>query len=44
MPVKPSEKEDEYFARMEYEKKKKIETEKHKKLIAGEKRQEMKKR
>ncbi len=32
MPLKPSEQEEEYFARMEFERKKKIEEEKHKKL------------
>src|SRR4030042_5333006 len=32
MPLKPSEQEDEYFARMEFERKKKVEEEKHKKL------------
>ncbi|OGL40162.1 MAG: hypothetical protein A3C43_09095 [Candidatus Schekmanbacteria bacterium RIFCSPHIGHO2_02_FULL_38_11] len=32
MPVKPSEKEEEYFARMEYERRKTIEDEKVKKL------------
>jgi hypothetical protein len=37
MPVKPSEKEEEYFAKMQFEKKKKIEEEKHKKLAATEK-------
>lgn len=34
---KPSEKEEEYFARLEYEKKKKIEHEKHLKLADEEK-------
>ena len=38
MPVKPSEKEEEYFAKMQFEKKKKIEEEKHKKLAAEEKK------
>jgi hypothetical protein len=38
MPVTPSEREEEYFAKMEYENKKKIEEEKHKKLAAGEKK------
>jgi len=38
MPLKPSEQEEEYFARMEFEKKKKIEEEKHKKLNAEEKK------
>jgi uncharacterized protein len=37
MSVKPSEKEEEYFAKMQFEKKKKIEEEKHKKLAAEEK-------
>jgi len=37
MPVKPSEKEAEYIARMEFERKKKIEQEKHEKLAAAEK-------
>jgi hypothetical protein len=32
MPVKPSEQEEEYFARKEFARKKKIEEEKHKKL------------
>ena len=36
--MKPSEREQEYMARMEYEKKKKIEEEKHKKLKAEEKK------
>ena len=35
--MKPSEKEEEYFAKMEFEKKKKIEEEKHKKLAEEEK-------
>jgi YgiT-type zinc finger domain-containing protein len=35
--MKPSEKEEEYFAKMEFEKKKKIEEEKHKKLAGKEK-------
>jgi hypothetical protein len=38
MPLKPSEKEDEYITRMEYEKLKKIEKEKHKNLDAEEKK------
>ena len=38
MPLKPSEQEEEYFARMEFERKKKIEEEKHKKLGDEEKR------
>jgi len=38
MPLKPSEQEEEHFARMEYERKKKIEEEKHKTLAAGEKK------
>ncbi|OGP50120.1 MAG: hypothetical protein A2Y79_07355 [Deltaproteobacteria bacterium RBG_13_43_22] len=37
MVLKPSEKEEEYFARMEFERKKKIEKEKHKKLAEKEK-------
>lgn len=37
MPVKPSEKEEEYFARLQFEKQKKVEEEKHKKLKAEEK-------
>jgi uncharacterized protein len=37
MPVKPSESEDEYFARLHYEQKKKIEEEKQKKLAVTEK-------
>lgn len=32
MPLKPSEQEEEYFARKEFERKKKIEEEKYKKL------------
>lgn len=38
MPDKPSEKEEEYFARIEFEKKKKLEQEKHLKLAAEEKK------
>ena len=38
MPEKPSEKEAEYFARMDYEKKKKVEEERHRKLAEGEKK------
>jgi hypothetical protein len=38
MPLKPSEQEEEYFARMEFERKKKIEEEKHKKLGEEEKK------
>jgi hypothetical protein len=38
MPIKPTEKEEEYFARMEFEKLKKIEGEKHKMLKKEEKR------
>ena len=38
MPLKPSEQEEEHFARMEYERKKKIEEEKHKSLAAGERK------
>jgi uncharacterized protein len=37
MPIKPTEKEEEYFARVELEKLKKIEMEKHKTLREGEK-------
>jgi len=37
MPVKPSDKEDEYFAKLEFEQKKKIEDEKHKKMATAEK-------
>jgi len=42
MPVKPSEKEEEYFARMEFEKRKRIEEEKYKKL-KEEERERLKK-
>lgn len=38
MVWKPSEKEEEYFVRMEFEKKKKTEEEKQKKLAEGEKK------
>ena len=38
MPLKPSEQEEEHFARMEYERKKKIEEEKHKNLAEGDKK------
>ncbi len=38
MPVKPSDKEEEYFARQELEKRKQIEEEKHKKLAEEEKK------
>lgn len=38
MPIKPSEQEEEHFARMEYERKKKIEGEKHKNLAEGDKK------
>jgi uncharacterized protein len=38
MSPKPSEKEDEYFARMEFERKKKVEEEKHRKLREEEKK------
>ena len=38
MPEKPSEIEEEYFARMEYERRKKAEEEKHKKLKEEEKK------
>ncbi|HSP88638.1 MAG TPA: zf-TFIIB domain-containing protein [Ignavibacteriaceae bacterium] len=37
MPVKPSDKEEEYFTRQELERKKKIEEEKQKKLAESEK-------
>jgi len=36
--MKPSEKEEEFFARIEFEKKKKIEEEKHKRLAEEEKK------
>ena len=39
MPIKPSEKEEGYFARMEFEKRKKIEEEKQKNLVEEEKQQ-----
>jgi uncharacterized protein len=38
MSKKPSEKEEEYFARMEFERKKKVEEEKHRKLREEEKK------
>jgi hypothetical protein len=38
MALKPSEKEEEYFARMEFERRKKIEGEKHEKLAEDEKK------
>lgn len=38
MEWKPSEKEEEYFARMEFERKKKLEEEKHQKLAEEEKK------
>ena len=38
MVWKPSEKEEEYFARMEFEKKKKLEEEKHRKLAEEDKK------
>jgi hypothetical protein len=38
MVMKPSEKEEEYFARLEFERRKKIENEKHKKLAEKEKK------
>lgn len=38
MPVKPSEKEEEYIARMEFERRKKLEAEKQAKLIEEEKK------
>ena len=37
MAWKPSGKEEEYFARMEFERKKKLEEEKHQKFEVGEK-------
>jgi hypothetical protein len=37
MVVKPSEKEEEYFARLEFERKKKVEEEKYKRLAKEEK-------
>jgi uncharacterized protein len=36
MPVRPSEKEEEYFARLDFEKKKKSEAERHAKTLAEE--------
>ncbi len=41
MPVKPSSKEDEYFSRLDLEKRKKVEEEKHKK-VAEEERNRLK--
>ena len=38
MPVTPSEREEEYLAKMEYENKKQIEDQKQKKLAEGEKK------
>lgn len=38
MPLKPSEQEEEYFAKMEFERKKKVEEEKHGKLSDEEKK------
>lgn len=38
MPVKPSEKEEEYIARIEFERRKKLEAEKQAKLIEEEKK------
>lgn len=38
MPEKPSEREDEYFARQEYERRKKAEEEKHRKIAEEEKK------
>jgi len=38
MVVKPSEQEEEYFARLDFEKKKKVEEEKHKKIAEEEKK------
>jgi hypothetical protein len=37
MPVSPGEREDEYFAKLEYEKNRKIKAEEYKKLAADEK-------
>jgi hypothetical protein len=39
MPVKPTEREEEYFARMEFERLQKIEEEKHKKLAQEQRTQ-----
>ena len=39
MPVKPTEREEEYFARMEFERLQKIEEEKHKKLEQEQRKQ-----
>ena len=38
MPIKPSEREQEYVARMEFEKRRKLEEEKHRKLKGEEKK------
>ena len=38
MPVKPTEKEEEYFARLEFEKRKKLEAEKQAQIMEEEKR------
>jgi uncharacterized protein len=38
MPIKPSEKEEEYFARLELERKKKVESEKFQQLAEDEKK------
>jgi len=38
MTLKPSEKEEEYFARMEFERKKKVEEEKNRRLVGEEKK------
>jgi hypothetical protein len=38
MPVKPTDKEEEYFARMEFERKQKLEQEKHRALSEEERR------
>jgi hypothetical protein len=38
MTVKPSEREEEYFARLELERKKKVEAERHKRMAEEEKR------
>jgi hypothetical protein len=41
MPVKPSDKEEEYFARIEFERRKKIEEEKLKRIVEEDKRKLM---
>ena len=40
MPVRPSDKEEEYFARLEFERKKKLEAELQKKMVQEEKRKQ----